>query len=102
MLFFDVGAWAQASSYTFSHQIGTFTPNSTSATNVAAVEADSGISAALPIGFNFVYGTTTYTQFYMSSNGFISFGSTGNTITTNNLSTANTSNRPIIAFYGMI
>lgn len=88
---------AQVASYTFTHQIGIFTPNSTSATNVAAVEADSGISTALPIGFDFMYGTSTYTEFFMSSNGFISFGPVGNTITANNLSTANTSQRPIIA-----
>ena len=88
---------AQVASYTFTHQIGIFTPNSTSATNVAAVEADSGISTALPIGFNFVYGAGTYTEFFMSSNGFISLGAVGNTLTTNNLSTANASQRPIIA-----
>src|SRR5690606_26799380 len=88
---------AQVASYTFTNQIGTFTPNSTSATNVSAVEADSGISTALPIGFNFVYGTSTYTDFFMSSIGFISLGSTGNTLTTNNLSTANSSQRPSIA-----
>lgn len=88
---------AQVASYTFTHQIGIFTPNSTSATNVAAVEADSGISTALPIGFDFVYGAGTYTEFFMSSNGFISLGAVGNTLTTNNLSTANASQRPIIA-----
>src|SRR5690606_7032468 len=88
---------AQVASYTFTHQIGIFTPNSTSATNVAAVEADSGISTALPIGLNFVYGAGTYTEFFMSSNGFISLGAVGNTLTTNNLSTANATHTPILA-----
>lgn len=96
-IFLWYGARAQVATYSFSHQIGTFTPNSANATNVPAVEADSGISAALPIGFNFVYGTATYTDFFMSSNGVITLGSIPNTLTTNNLSTANSDQRPIIA-----
>lgn len=34
---------------------------------------DNSISAALPIGFNFRFFCNTYSQFYISSNGFITF-----------------------------
>jgi gliding motility-associated-like protein len=39
----------------------------------AGVQCDDCVSAALPIGFNFDFYCTTYSQFRASSNGFISF-----------------------------
>lgn len=88
---------AQVETYAFSHNIGTYTANAATATNLAAVEADGGISTVQNIGFNFTYAGNNYTQFFMSSNGFISLGPTGSTVTANNLSAANVSQRPIIA-----
>lgn len=41
--------------------------------------ADEEISNALPIGFSFSFYDSTYTQFYVGSNGFITFTPTTNT-----------------------
>ncbi|HEY0977057.1 MAG TPA: LamG-like jellyroll fold domain-containing protein, partial [Flavobacteriales bacterium] len=92
-------AWAQhASTYFFSVGSGTYVQvNDATATRLTAVEADSGIGAAQAIGFNFVYEGVTYTQFRMSSNGFISFNTSAATLTTNDLSAANATSRPVIA-----
>ena len=89
---------AQITSYGFSNYLGTFTENSSSATLLPSVRVDTGISTNQPIGFNFVYNGVTYTQFKMSSNGFITLNSTGGSaLTTNDLSAANAATRPIIA-----
>lgn len=58
-----------------------FTPV-TAATNVPSVQVDDAISSSLPIGFDFNYGGRNYSNFYMSSNGFISFASRANTAPT--------------------
>ena len=63
---------------------GTFAPLPTSGTTLALgsfssggiVNNDDGTTAALPIGFNFQYYCNTYTNFYLCTNGFITF--TGN------------------------
>ena len=89
---------AQVSSYAFTELAGTYTENTAGATTIAAVRADTFISTAQNIGFDFVYGGITYTQFKMSSNGFISLNMTGTTsLTTNDLSADNANSRPIIA-----
>lgn len=81
---------AQVSSYGFSHFLGTYTENSAGATSIPGVRADSFISAAQNIGFDFVYDGTTYNQFKMSSNGFISLNMSGtSSLTANDLSAAN-------------
>lgn len=92
-------AQAQASSYSFSSSIGAYTQvNDATATRLSSVEADTYISPAQNIGFNFVYEGVTYTQFAMSSNGFITFNvSSPSALTGNDFSTANASTRPIIA-----
>jgi hypothetical protein len=95
-----LGVSAQnASTYSFSHSSGTYTQvNDATATLLPLVKADSYISPAQTIGFNFVYEGVTYTDFKMSSNGFISLNPTGGLLlTTNDFSTANASTRPIIA-----
>jgi len=52
-------------------------------TGVAAIQVNNGVSAALPIGFDFWYMGTRYTQLYASSNGWLSFNPpTGNTCAT--------------------
>ncbi len=91
-----------AANYSFAASSGTFTPLS-GGTGVSAVQADDGISAAIPIGFNFTYAGNTYSNAYVSSNGFISFNS-GAAATPNNtpstpsgLSAAASTNLPLIA-----
>lgn len=89
---------AQVSSYSFSEFLGTYTENSAGATTIAGLRADTFISTAQNIGFDFVYDGVTYTQFKMSSNGIISFNTSGtNSLTANDLSSANAASRPIIA-----
>jgi hypothetical protein len=75
-------SFSQVSSYTFGTSTGTYTPitgganydNFTSWTNANFLDDNS--SAALEsIGFNFVYNGTTYTQFGINTNGWISLGS---------------------------
>lgn len=82
--------YAQVSNYTVSQSSGTYTPitggsnynNFTNWTNSNFNGAtgngflDDVISSTLvSIGFNFVYNGTTYTQFGVNSNGFITLGS---------------------------
>ncbi|RZK12640.1 MAG: T9SS type A sorting domain-containing protein [Flavobacterium sp.] len=96
-LFAGLEARAQASSYMFASNTGTYQETSSSATTLPALLADTAISGVLEIGFDFVYEGNTYTQFKASSNGFISFKATAESLTANNFSTANTTSRPIIA-----
>lgn len=99
LMFAITGSYAQsASNYAFSSSMGTFTENSGAATPIAGVRADTFLSTAQNIGFTFVYEGISYTQFKMDSNGFISLNMTATgSLTTNNLSTANATSRPIIA-----
>ena len=72
----------QVSSYTFTTSTGTYTPitgganydNFTSWTNTNFLD-DNNSTALESIGFNFVYNGTTYTQFAVNTNGFITLGS---------------------------
>jgi hypothetical protein len=72
---------SQVSNYTFSQSTGVYTPisgganynNFTTWSNTNFL--DDNISAALEsIGFNFVYNGVIYTQFGVSTNGFITLG----------------------------
>ena len=73
---------SQVSSYTFGTSTGTYTPivggvnydNFTSWSNTNFLD-DNNSAALESIGFNFVYNGTTYTQFGVNANGFISLGS---------------------------
>lgn len=90
--------FAQAPQYAFTAGTDAFVENGGSATLLPTLRVNSAISAALPIGFTFNYGGTNYTQFRMSSSGFITFNPTTSTnVVSNNLSTANADLRPIIA-----
>ncbi|MDP5098806.1 MAG: proprotein convertase P-domain-containing protein [Crocinitomicaceae bacterium] len=82
--------------YGFSATSGTYTPLVGGTTSGLAATADDNLSAALPIGFNFVYGGTTFTTFKVCSNGAVYFG-TGATTALNNLATATASQRPGLA-----
>lgn len=98
--FFAISAstYAQVSAYSFSHSVGTYTETTGAATLLPLVRADTYMSPAQNIGFTFNYAGTDYTQFKMSSNGFISLNMTGtSSLTTNDLSAANATSRPIIA-----
>ncbi|MBO2007800.1 fibronectin type III domain-containing protein [Hymenobacter negativus] len=92
-------AEAQVDQYTFAPSTGTYTSIATAAgaTNVPTVQADSGISPALPLGFSFVFDGVTYTQVKASSNGFLSFNTGAVTQTTNNLNTVAAASRPLVA-----
>jgi hypothetical protein len=82
LLFFGGSVRGQVSSYTFSESAGTYTPitggvnydNFTSWSNTNFLD-DNNSAALESIGFNFVYNGTTYTQFGVNANGFISLGS---------------------------
>ncbi len=54
-------------------QSGTFNPIDISGTGTVVNLGDDAVSDALPIGFDFYFIDATYTDFYISSNGFISF-----------------------------
>jgi hypothetical protein len=79
--------------YAFSASTSTFTPL-TGATVITGGNADTYFSGALPIGFSFNYNGTAYSNFYFSSNGFISFTATIGSATTNALATASS---PVVA-----
>ncbi|MDC8003310.1 HYR domain-containing protein [Aureisphaera galaxeae] len=54
---------------------GTFNPTDISATGTLVTLSDDQVSGALPIGFSFDFYGNTYTDFYISSNGFVTFNS---------------------------
>jgi hypothetical protein len=58
-------------------QTGTF--NFAFAPGDTVILMDEEVSGALPIGFPFEFFDSTYTSFYISSNGFVTFTSTSNT-----------------------
>ncbi|GAB5399820.1 MAG: hypothetical protein Aureis2KO_14050 [Aureisphaera sp.] len=54
-------------------QSGTFAPIDISGTGTTVALGDDAVSGALPIGFDFYFIDANYTNFYISSNGFITF-----------------------------
>jgi len=60
-------------------QTGTFAPIDITATGTSVNLGDDEGTTALAIGFDFSYYGNTYTQFYIASNGFVSFSGTGMT-----------------------
>jgi predicted CXXCH cytochrome family protein len=66
-------------------------------TGVASVQVDNGVSAALPIGFDFWYMGTRYSQVYASSNGWLSFNVPTDTLPINSLSGGGGTARPLLA-----
>lgn len=86
--------------YTLSASSGSFTANSTvvvfnSSGSVIGTNKDDLLSAAQNIGFTFSYGCNTYTQFLVSSNGFLVLGNPATTSLPTNSLTNNIG--PIIA-----
>ncbi|MFD2717982.1 T9SS-dependent choice-of-anchor J family protein [Hymenobacter monticola] len=58
---------------------GTYTDLGTSGTAISTANNDDANSAATPIGFNFVFNGTTFTNFVLNTNGFIKLGGTAPT-----------------------
>ena len=53
---------------------GTYTDLGTAGTAIATANTDNDNSAAQPIGFTFTYNGTAFTEFVLSTNGFIRLG----------------------------
>ena len=58
-------------------QTGTFAPIDITATGTGVSLTDDDVSGALPVGFSFDFYGQTYSDFYISSNGFITFNNDG-------------------------
>ena len=78
----DVSVSSGISAYAFANNTSPFSLLS-GATPVVVSNNDDAISGALPIGFNFNLGGSTFSQFLMSTNGWITFDITATTATTN-------------------
>jgi hypothetical protein len=78
----------------------TFLPTTTTYTQITGTAVpdalgDDVISAPVPIGFTFPYGTNTYTQVNISSNGYIGLGGTAGSSLSNSL--VSTTFCPVVA-----
>lgn len=96
LFFMLVKSYAQTIGYNFTALGGTYVANAAPTTTLIAAGIDDQLSAATNIGFTFQYGCNNFTQFKVSSNGWLTF----NTAITNfnNGNNLNTStDRPIIA-----
>lgn len=83
--------------YTFAGTTGSFTPISGGSTTTWTGSTDDGASALIPIGFDFWYMGTRYTNISASTNGWLSLGSVPTDyVYSNSLSTSG-SPRPVIA-----
>ena len=90
-------ARAQVNNYTFAASAGTFVPLPATATPAGPVQNDEGVSAALPLGFTFVFDGTAYAQVRASSNGFLSFGPAVVAAPANSLAAGAAGLRPLVA-----
>ncbi len=77
----------QAASYVYSTASGTTLQNMAGAINLIGTGADVSASAVTNIGFGFNFGGVNYTQFSVSSNGAMGFGSVAVTSADGNNST---------------
>lgn len=68
--------FTQVSTYGFGEAISTYTPLSTSTTAYTAPWDDhvSGLAYLAPLGFTYNYDGVSQTQCYISTNGFLTFG----------------------------
>ncbi|MFN5544310.1 MAG: beta strand repeat-containing protein, partial [Bacteroidota bacterium] len=87
--------------YSFASGTTTFVQLTGGTTATLNGNTDDGFYTGIPIGFNFIYNSTVYTNLSASTNGFISLGSNISNANSqaNNLATGTgpTSPRPIIA-----
>lgn len=66
------------------------------ATGAALTLNDNSVSNAVPLGFGFAYGSTTYTQVRVSSNGMLQFGGTSSEASNSALPLTGASGEPNI------
>lgn len=71
---------AQVANYTFSQSLGAYSAL-TAPTTIHASGWDDNVSAAITLPFTFKFNSTDYTTCVVSSNGFITFGTTPPTTT---------------------
>ncbi|WKZ64882.1 MAG: lamin tail domain-containing protein [Flavobacteriales bacterium] len=91
--------WAQVN-YTRSTFTGTYTPITTGGGALTAGATGDGVyTNGLPIGFNFDYNGTVYTTFGVSTDGFMSFTATTNSLTNTNLFSATAPNAVIAPWW---
>ena len=90
---------AGASNYEFLPSSGTFTTivGAPGAVSTPAGRADTYISPAIPLGFNFTFAGTSYSNVYVSSNGFISFNPLATANDGNNITSSAAGNYPLLA-----
>ncbi len=101
-IFFSVGVWGQAASYSFASSTGTFTAISSgtcvaTTTSCADFLGDAKTSVNIPIGFTFNFCGTNYTNVKVVSDGYLSFNLSTTSQLSNNLNTVATTHRPLIA-----
>jgi len=98
LFFINIQLFAQSvTNYAFTATTGTFTPLSAPNVTTWTGSTDDGVSALIPIGFDFWYMGQRYTSISASTNGWLSPGVVpADFIYTNSLSSAG-SPRPVIA-----
>ena len=88
-------AMAQSpSTYTFTSVAGTY--NNITGTAVTSIQTDEVLSAALPIGFTFNFAGSPYTQFKVSSNGFLTFNTGSTSANLTNAATSLVTSQPML------
>ncbi|WP_210114460.1 fibronectin type III domain-containing protein [Hymenobacter elongatus] len=89
-------ATAQVDTYAFTSSQGTFTPIS-GGTVLPALAADTYLSGVIPLGFSFVFDGVPHTQVKASSNGWLTFNTSGTSNTSGALAAAPAATRPLVA-----
>lgn len=74
LVLYSISYKSQVGTYTFSQSTATYTEIS-GGTNLFTTNWDNNVSSALPIGFTFNFNGQDFTNCYVSSNGFLTFGS---------------------------
>ncbi len=77
---------------------GWITPDTVNG-NLVTGQADDNMVGPFPIGFQFPFYANTYTDFYLSSNGFISFSGDSNSLSNYTIPTSGTPNAFIAWFW---
>lgn len=74
VLFGTTSALAQVNAYTLTQSVIGYMPLAATATTAIAAPWDNSGAVQVPIGFTFNYDSVSFTQCYISPNGFITFG----------------------------
>ncbi len=96
MLYFGSIAQTNIANYTFTSSVGAYTPLTGATTYTNAW--DDQVSAAIPLGGNFVFGGVTYTTCFIGSNGHVSFGAAASTTNYTPISTLGSTTGMISGF----